>query len=511
MASVDLLSPKIKTLEELEALARQWRQSDKKIVLCHGVFDLLHPGHIRHFEAAKKQGDILVITVTADRYVQKGPGRPIFNEELRAYSLASLRFVDYVAISNYPTAKEAISCVRPHFYVKGQEYSQADQDITGGISLEEKVVRSFGGKLIFTNEVTFSSTNLINNHLNIYPTKARSFLGQFRKRYSADQIIKTLRSLKDLRVLVFGETIIDEYYYCQAMGKSPKETIVSTRYISQETFAGGVLATANHVAGFAKEVHLVTCLGQKKSYEPFIREHLKPNVRPKFFYLDTNTIVKRRFVDPAFLTKMFEVSYLDDRPLESKIESSLNSYLKSHVNEYDVVIVSDYGHGLIGPKTVEVLTREAPFLAVNTQANSANHGYNVITKYPRANYVCIDEPEIRLALRDRFGPIKELMLELSQKLRVTNLVVTRGHHGSAALSQNKGFVEVPIFSEKTVDRVGAGDAYFSISSLCAAKRLPLEVICFAGNAAGALAVAIVCNREAVEPVPFLKFINSLLK
>jgi rfaE bifunctional protein nucleotidyltransferase chain/domain len=154
---IDSLAGKIKTL----------KASGKKIVLCHGCFDLMHPGHIKYFQAAKKMGDILVVTVTPDIYVDKGQGRPVFNQQLRVESIAALECVDYAAVNKWPTAEETLRLLRPNIYVKGQEF-ECLQDKTGKLQKELKIIQEIGAEIRFTHEVVFSSTNLINNNLKKY-------------------------------------------------------------------------------------------------------------------------------------------------------------------------------------------------------------------------------------------------------------------------------------------------------------------------------------------------------
>jgi rfaE bifunctional protein nucleotidyltransferase chain/domain len=503
---------KVKEIEELAGILKEFRQKGKTIVQCHGVFDLIHPGHIRHFEAAKREGDMLIVTITQDQYVNKGPGRPVFNQRLRAESVAALQAVDFVAINHWPSAVEAIKLLKPHVYVKGGEYAAPESDVTGMITHEEEAVKTAGGRIHFTNEITYSSTELLNTHFDVYPDDAQAFLKSFRQRYSAGDVIKKLDALRRLKVLLIGETIIDEYHYCQAMGKSPKELLVTTKYLRDEVFAGGILACANHVAGFCKDVHLVTCLGSKNSHEEFVRSHLKPNVTTQFFHRDdASTIVKRRYVDHAFLSKMFEVCFMDDSAVPAHIERDMCVYLKSVLRDYDLVLVADYGHGLLGTEAIKLVCAGARFLAVNTQTNSANAGYNLITKYPRADFICIDEPEMRLACHDRVSDLRELIASTASRLNSQRTVVTRGHLGSMAYAVESGFFEVPVFSSKIVDRVGAGDAYLSVAAPCVAGGMPMDLVGFIGNAVGALAVRIVGNRSAVEPVPLYKFITALLK
>jgi rfaE bifunctional protein nucleotidyltransferase chain/domain len=505
-------SQKVLSLAELATKVGALRDAGKTVVQCHGVFDLLHPGHIRHFEAARGYGDVLVVTVTPDHFVHKGPGRPAFNQRLRAESIAALGCVDYVAINAWPTAAETIKMLRPDVYCKGSDYQNAEQDVTRGIVAEEQAVREVGGRIEFTSDITFSSTELINQFYGVYPEEARRFLDEFKRRHSADDIIARLAGLQKLRVLVLGEAIIDEYHYCQPMGKSPKEAIVSTRYIREEAFAGGVLACANHLAGFCGEVHMVTGLGERDSREEFIREHLKPNVTPVFFSRPgASTIIKRRYIWEPFLVKMFEVSFLDDSDVPPVIEERLLDYLEQTMDGYDLVVAVDYGHGFLSHRVVSRLCEKAPFLAVNTQANSANLGYNLITKYPRADYVCVDEPELRMAMHDRWSPVSGLVDKVKGLLGARAVAVTRGHLGSLTCSDDAAHCEIPVFSREIVDRVGAGDAYLSVTAPCVAAGIPMDVVGFVGNAVGALAVRIVGNRSSVEPVPLYKFVAALLK
>lgn len=154
---------KILGLQELKGKLESLKTEGKKIVHCHGCFDFMHPGHIKYFQAAKKMGDILVITVTPDAYVDKGPDRPVFNQDLRAESIAALECVDFVCINEWPTAEETLRFLRPQIYVKGQEFENLE-DTTGKIQREFKVVEEIGAEMRFTHEIVFSSTKLLNKY-----------------------------------------------------------------------------------------------------------------------------------------------------------------------------------------------------------------------------------------------------------------------------------------------------------------------------------------------------------
>ncbi|MFH1876313.1 MAG: PfkB family carbohydrate kinase [Candidatus Omnitrophota bacterium] len=504
---------KIKTIETLGEICAQLRRKGKKIVLCHGVFDLLHPGHIKYFEAARKKGDVLIVTVTRDEYVNKGPGRPIFTHALRAESIAAIECVDYVAVNEWPTAVETIKKLKPHWYVKGRDYADKSADLTGKIHDEERAIRSIGGDIHFVDEATYSSSSLINTYLAPYPAEAKDFFAKFKKNHDAASITNILKSVNDIKVLVIGDIIIDEYHYCVGVGKAQKDNIIATKFLNEEVFAGGVLAAANHLAGFCKDVTLVSCVGGKNNYRDLIARRLKANIKTKFYNLpDAHTVVKRRFLDPNFLHKLFEICYLEEPGMmPAVIEKKICTYLEAHLKDFDMVLVADFGHGMITPRMVKLLTQKAKFLSVNVQTNSANLGFNLITKFPRADYICIDEPELRLACHDRVGKLEGLITGISSKLSCERIIITRGHRGSLAYSRKEGFSHIPVFSTQIVDRIGAGDAYFSVTSPCVFKKTAMETVGFIGNAVGATKVLIVGNRSSVEPIPLTKYIVTLLR
>lgn len=502
---------KVKKLDDLADIIRDLRAQGKRVVLCHGVFDLVHPGHIRHFESAKSQGDILVVTVTKDEYVNKGPGRPVFNHRLRAESVAALQVVDFVAVNQWPTAAPTIRLLRPDYFAKGSEYADR-KDVTGHISEEEQAVLEVEARLYFTDEPTMSSTKLLNSYFDALSEEAEAYLRNFRRQYTIEKVIDMLREIHTKRVLVIGETIIDEYHFCDVLGKSSKSHAINARFQRSEAHAGGSLAVANQVASFCDNVHLVTGLGNEDSWHRFVATSLKPNISTKLFVRpDAPTIVKRRFTDTHRFTNLFELTFLNERPLDEKLESQIGSYLSRIVRDYDVVIVADFGHGLIGPKTIDILQEKSPFLAVNAQSNSANAGYNPVTKYKRADYVCLHESELRQANHDQFGALRDMIVHTAKALSTRSMAVTQAVEGSTVYQPDSGFAHTPIFSTRVIDPIGAGDAYMAVTAPCVASGYPAELIGFIGNCVGGLKVASLGNREVVEPIPLFKFMTTLLK
>jgi rfaE bifunctional protein nucleotidyltransferase chain/domain len=505
-----LTSTKIKDINSLADLLAASRNG-KTVVQCHGVFDLMHIGHIRHFQEAKRAGDLLVVTVTPDRHVNKGPHRPVFTEALRAEAIASLDCVDYVAINKWPTAVEALELIKPDVYAKGSDYKDSSADHTGGISAERAAVESVGGRLVFTDEITFSSSTLLNRHMPVFSEEVNEYLAGFRQKYPAESVTERLKETNTLKALVVGETIVDEYQYCETLGKSGKEPILAAQLLRAERFIGGSLAVANHVASCCDEVTLVTLLGTEESHEELIRSKLARNVKPVFLYMKgAPTLVKRRFIETYPFQKLFEIYLMDEDAAQLKSDE-LCAELRTYASQHDVTIVADYGHGMLTPEAVDVLCNDSRYLAVNAQMNAGNHGFNTVSKYRRADFISLSEKEIRLEARNPSGNLETIVARVARDLQCPRVLITRGSRGCLCYDPAEGFFDVPGFAIRTVDRVGAGDAVFGVASLCAALHMPIEIIGFIGNAVGTQAVGIVGNERFIERAPLLKHIEALLK
>lgn len=507
-----MTNTKIQRLEKIAEQSLKLKAEGKKVVLCHGTFDLMHAGHIRYLARAKQEGNVLLVTLTADAFVNKGPGRPVFPQELRAESLAALEVVDGVAIVNAETAIEAIRAIQPAVYVKGSEYRNPKNDVTGNIIHEQKAVEDCGGRIFYTDEITFSSSGLLNEHFGLFPPETKAYLNEFRQKWDERELLSYVDSLADMNVLVIGDAIIDEYHYVSTLGQSGKGNVLSVHYGSEERFAGGSVAVANHVAGFTKSVTLVSGLGDRERHEEFITSKLHPNVTPEFVTLkDAPTIIKRRYVD-GDLSKLFEVYFYDDDPELENDGKGIIDWLNANLGDFDAVIAADFGNGFITDGIIRALNDNARFLAVNTQVNSGNRGHHVVTRYPHADFVSLNEPELRLAVHSRHAPLSDLCEAVAGKLQADQMAVTRGLKGILAYDRQAGsFHTVPVLSSRVVDRIGAGDAFLALSSICLAKGMPADVASFIGAVSAAMGVQIVCNRTPICPTDLKKFVTTLLK
>ena len=510
------INNKIISFKDLSSVSELCKNKNKKIVLCHGMFDLVHLGHIRYFQEAKKQGDVLIVTITADEFCRKGPGKPAFSEDLRAESLAALEVVDYVAICPYLTAIEAIELIKPNIYAKGKEYEIESDDITGMISKEREAIESSGGRIFYTNDLVLSSSSLLNSNFNVFTAEVKDYLNTLRSDYTITEIVNALRSVKKSKVLIIGESIIDRYTYVTPLGQSGKGIHFVVRNKYSEEYAGGSIAVANHVASFVDDVALFTGIGSDakgETYEKFIREELISNVTPNFFFFeDAQTIVKERFVDDE-LRKFFEVYFSEEEPQASEQEElDACEWLEVNIPKYDIVIVADYGNGFITDSMTKIISDKSKFLAVNTQINSGNRGYHVVNRYTKADFVSLNEPELRLASHNRYNSVEKLTKKLSEKLNTKFTSITQGPKGLYTYNANNdSSFRVPALSSKVVDRVGAGDAFLSLSAICLGNNVQDEISIFVGAAAAAIDVQIVGNKTTIDSVDLEKYLTALLK
>jgi rfaE bifunctional protein kinase chain/domain/rfaE bifunctional protein nucleotidyltransferase chain/domain len=489
------------------------KKNNKKIVLCHGVFDLFHVGHIRHLKYAKKQGDILIVSLTADNFVNKGPGKPIFKENLRTELISAISFVDYVIISNSENAIDVIRLIKPKIYCKGIEYKDFDNDITKKIRKEVNEVYKHGGKVCYSNEATFSSSAIINENINVLTNEQNQNIKILKKKFSIQQIEENIQKLKKLSVLVIGEIILDEYIFSEAIGKSAKEPILVLREDRKERYVGGAGSIAKNIFNFCKSVSLISYLGEKKEFNKEIRSYLTKKV--KCFFINKNnscTILKKRYLDIISNSKLLGVYQFNDDLLIDKDEKKINSLLKKQIPLHDLIIVSDYGHGLISKKNAELISRNAKFLTLNAQINAANIGYHSLQNYKKSDCVIINERELRHEFRDRYSDIKILIKKLSRNNKYSYILVTRGASG-LILYQKKinSFLETAAFASSVIDKVGAGDIILSIFSLCLRVRMDLELALFLSSIAAAENIKNFANKNIINPNLLIKILTHILK
>jgi len=263
-----------------------------------------------------------------------------------------------------------------------------------------------------------------------------------------------LNAVNGYKVLVIGDAIYDHYVFVSALGKSIKESVLSVRHVTEETYGGGVWAAAAHLATFCAKVDV---------------------------YHGDRVMINTRFLEEVYNRKLFTMHCLKEKPADALPD----------IPDYDLVIVTDFGHGTMSKEMIKKVITEAKFLAVNTQTNSTNFGFNLITKYPQADYVVVDELEARLASRDRDSPIEDVIRKIGYK----KIAVTLGAHGSVGFDGEFHYEKA--IDNRVVDTMGAGDAFLCVTAPFAAAGFGMQDLLKIGNAAGAIKMGILGHRGSV--------------
>lgn len=250
---------KIKTAAEIAGLIGDPPRK-RKVIMCHGVFDVVHPGHLRHLLYAKSKADILIASLTADHHISKGHYRPHVPQDLRAINLAAFEIVDYVVIDPDPVPLKNLALIKPDFFAKGYEYQASG--LPPKTQEELEVVRGYGGEIMFTpGDYVFSSSQLIEaappslrieKLMMLMETAGLTF----------DKLRRVLDTLGGRRVHVVGDTIVDTFTYAAMIGGQTKTPTISVLFEKRVDYIGGAGVVAEHLRAAGADVSFSTVLGE---------------------------------------------------------------------------------------------------------------------------------------------------------------------------------------------------------------------------------------------------------
>jgi rfaE bifunctional protein kinase chain/domain/rfaE bifunctional protein nucleotidyltransferase chain/domain len=502
-----------KKIIKIEKLTKKIEEIKKKkniiIGLSHGVFDLVHLGHIHHFNEAKNKVDILIVSITSDKYVFKGPGRPFFSQEQRMEVISNLESVDHVVLSDSESPLDIINNIKPDIYFKGPDYKDNSKDFTKKIITENNLVKKNKGITFYTSAKKYSSTILLNK-LKFH--KNNLSINRIKKKYSFERIQELIDSLHDVKPLVLGEVIIDKYVFCEALGKSGKEPTLVLRDLNEELYLGGAGAIANHLSAFCKKISLLSMIGEKKEKLSFIKKKMKSGI--VFDYIckkKSPTIIKKRYLDSITKSKVLGVYSLNDNKISKKENKNLISKFVKIKNNTDLTIISDYGHGFISDSFSKTIIRKSKFVAVNAQINAANFGHHSLESYSNIDLMIINENELNHEMRSKNDKVQKLMKMLVKKLKIKFLAVTRGSSGVILYDHKKNFFHYSkAYADKIVDKVGAGDTMLSILSICLYKKMDIDLALLISSFCAAQAVETIGNKSSVDKLILLKDLQHYL-
>ncbi|MGQ0663496.1 MAG: PfkB family carbohydrate kinase [Pseudomonadota bacterium] len=483
---------KIKTVPELKAIVGA-RPRQQKVIMCHGTFDIVHPGHIRHLIYARSKADILVASLTCDAHIHKAHFRPFVPEDLRAMNLAALEVVDYVIVDRDATPLRTLSELQPDFFAKGYEYTN------GGIhprTREEiEVLEAYGGEIIITpGDIVYSSSAIIESTPpDIAVEKLLMLMEAEGLRFS--DFHAALDKLKGLRVHVVGDTIVDSYTHCASIGASTKTPTLSVRHESKVDFAGGAAVVAKHLAAAGARVSFSTVLGEDR-WRDFVLDDLTKAGIECHAVIDRHrpTINKNVFIANGH--RLLKVDTLDNSPITDKIRGELAGSISA--SRGDIVVFSDFRHGIFNRATIPALIAAIPPARFRVADSQVASRWGNILEFPGFDLITPNEREARFALGDQEVGVRPMALELYKRARCRILILKLGARGTityrtvdGGIDNVRSFFVVESFADKVVDSVGAGDALLAYASL-ALKATGKEVI---ATVLGSFAAAIACEHD----------------
>jgi len=496
-ASKSLLSHKIKTAAEIAA-AIGARPRTKKVIMCHGTFDIVHPGHVRHLMYAKSKGDLLVASLTADAHITKANFRPFVPQELRAFNLAALEVVDFVVIDQKPTPVENIGVIQPDYFAKGYEY------VRGGLpprtADEKAAVEAYGGEILFTpGDIVYSSSLIIESEPpELVTEKLLSLLHA--EKLNFDDLRKAAAGLSNIRVHVIGDTIVDSYTHTVLIGGMTKTPTMSVRFDNRTDFVGGAGIVAKHLRAAGAEVTFSTVLGNDKFGE-FVLDDLKAAGVKCTPIIDMTRPTTHKNAIIAGGYNLLKIDTLDNRSISERVIETLKSQISE--TSADIVVFSDFRHGIFNRDTIPDLTAAIPEGSFRVADSQVASRWGNILEFKGFDLVTPNEREARFALGDQDSVVRPLGLELYRQSGCKSLILKLGERGLMTFrsipekeQDVRAFFALDSFADRIVDAVGSGDALLSYAalSLFATKSTVIASVL------GSLAAAVECEHEGNVPV-----------
>ena len=485
--------------------------SKKKIVgMVHGVFDIIHYGHILYFKEARSKVDYLVASVTSDKFVNKGPGKPIFSLNKRIEVLKSIKYIDEIIVSESKTAVNNLKKIKPSFYIKGKDYKNLSRDLSKQILIEKKTVERFGGKILFTNSELHSSSSIANNTFKYINDEIRKILEGLDKKLFENNFLKLIKEKHSKKILIIGDPILDILRFVEPSGKANKSNIISTKYLNEEVNAGGVLLVANFLNLFGKNITLFFC-GKNENIK-LLKKFLNKNINIKFVKTKNNFIKKIRYVDNYSNNKFFQNNFNEQDKFSNEEEIRVIRKIKTIGKKYDEILFFDYGYTYSSDKLINSLRKFSKKLTINCQSNSYNFGYNLADKFKFGKTLSMDEAEFRLVLKNKEESIDKLITQnLNFFKNFENLIVTQGKKGCYLKKNNQVFF-VPCIINASIDSTGAGDIFLTMFFIARLfkKFSSLEAIILAHIAAG-LHSNQLGNRLNYDCIDIYKILSSINK
>ena len=486
---------KIKTPQEIRDLIGPMPRREQ-VIMCHGVFDVVHPGHVRHLLYAKSKAPVLIASITADRHITKGTHRPHVPQDLRAVNLAAFEMIDYVLIDPNATPIENLKIIQPNYLAKGYEYTANGPP--PATSEEAETVRAYGGDILFTpGDIVYSSTQLLKVTAPSLKLEKLQMVME-RSGVGFDHLRRTLDQLAMHSIHVVGDTIVDSYTHCAMIGGQTKTPTMSVLFERKVDFIGGAAIVAKHCRAASAEVTFTTVLGDDE-YRNFVvddltRSGVKVNATIDRF---RPTVNKNAIVAGGY--RLLKIDTLDNSSIPDTILETMTQSVRDIPAE--AVIYSDFRHGIFNRRTIPAFVRSIPAGAYRVADSQVASRWGNITDFKGFDLITPNEREARFALGDQDTGIRPLSSELYDAAQCKLLILKLGERGVLTCTSPDhesldSYFVMDSFVEDPVDPVGAGDAllaYATLAMLASRNETQATIL-------GTIAAACGCEVDGNVPI-----------
>ena len=508
-ASRHLFSHKIKTAGQIRQAIGP-RPRTKRVIMCHGTFDVVHPGHVRHLLYAKTKADILIASLTGDEHIVKGNMRPYVPEDLRAVNLAALEMVDYVLVDRESTPLTNLAVIQPDYFAKGYEYTAGA--VHPKTQEEIDVLEGYGGEMIFTpGDIVYSSSALLElAPPSIAVEKLMTLMSA--EGVTFQDLRATLGKLKGLRAHVVGDTIVDTYTYCSMIGGMTKTPTMSVRFEKKVDYTGGAAVVAKHLRAAGADVTFSTVLGND-AYRSFVLDDLNTCGVHCLPVIDETRPTTNKNAVVAESYRMLKIDTLDNRSISDKIVEQFKRQIAE--TRSDAVVFSDFRHGMFNRGTIPHLVGAIPDGVFRVADSQVASRWGNILEFQGFDLITPNEREARFALGDQDSVVRPLALELYKRAHCKTLMLKCGDRGIityriAPADDYRAFFAIDSFADRVIDAVGAGDALLAYATLSLVATRNDVIASILGN----IAAGVECEHDGnwpVTPEQVMKKIDMLEK
>jgi len=478
-------------ISSLKFLASQ-RKTFNKLVLVTGDFNILHPGHIRLLRFAKECGDTLVVGVNADAILTE---KNYNHENHRTDIVASLEFVDRCFI-NKLAGVELIKQLTPDVVVKGKEYEDKHNP-------EQATLEALGGKLIFSSGYSHLRSSSVFSQEQQAPSLNLSKLGDYMNRHGigTQSIYEVIDSFARLNVLVIGDTIIDEYVQCNAVGISQEEPTIVVAPDEKKLFLGGAGITSAHAKGLgANSVSFYTVLGNDEAATFGSAKMREYDLNAHSFIDDTRPTTKKRRYRVGNRT-LLRVNDFREHDIGIEIQEAIMAELSEEIAQVDLVIFSDFNYGVLPQPLVDAIVQLCNERKIMVAADSQTSSQvGDISRFEHVDLITPTEREVRVALNNSRDGLVILADKLHKKTKCPNIIVTLADEGVLVHMTDSGKThhwendKIPALANNAVDPIGAGDCMLAATSMAIATGADIWLASFIGSVAAACKVSRVGNK-----------------